>query len=118
MDVTERMAKRVAMPAFRAGFNRALTFGGPAEKRPFVLTGGNLAGFQALYKAQVTAAQRLGRRVNRLTFTPHMTLLYDTKRIVEQSVEPIEWTVHEFVLIHSHVGQHRYDILGRWRLAA
>jgi 2'-5' RNA ligase len=32
-------------------------------------------------------------------------------------VEPVEWDVDEIVLIHSHLGQTRHDILARWPLA-
>jgi len=35
-----------------------------------------------------------------------------------QPVEPFEWTVREFVLIHSLLGRTEYRVLGRWPLAA
>jgi 2'-5' RNA ligase len=48
--------------------------------------------------------------------TPHMTLLYTDKRIEEQRIEPIHWTIEEFVLIDSIQGQGCHEIVGRWPL--
>jgi 2'-5' RNA ligase len=42
-------------------------------------------------------------------------MLYDDVTAAPQSVAPVEWTVREFVLLHSHIGQGRpYNILARW----
>jgi 2'-5' RNA ligase len=62
------------------------------------------------------AMQQVGFRLKPATFLPHITLLYDKHRIREQSIEPIHWAVSEFVLIHSHIGQHRYTQLNRYPL--
>jgi len=60
----------------------------------------------ALAKAGVGARQS----------TPHLTLLYDARRVDEQPIDPIRWTVREFVLVHSLLGQTRYIPLGKWPL--
>lgn len=49
-------------------------------------------------------------------FRPHVTLLYDTRVVAPRTVEPVSWTVSEFVLIHSVVGHPGYRLLGRWPL--
>ena len=43
-------------------------------------------------------------------------MLYDWKHLVESEVAPIEWTVHEMLLIRSLVGRTRHDVLGRYPL--
>ncbi len=52
--------------------------------------------------------------------SPHVTLVYpDTKtEPFTRKVDPIQWEADELVLIHSHVGVTRHDLLGRWRLSA
>lgn len=51
-------------------------------------------------------------------FMPHMTLSYGDATIPETPLaEPVRWMVREVVLIHSIVGESRYEYLGRWELA-
>jgi len=51
------------------------------------------------------------------SFTPHITLSYSHGGMVEPAaIEPIEWTVREFVLVHSLAGRKDYRILARWAL--
>jgi len=45
-----------------------------------------------------------------------VTLLYDDVLVQERAVEPIRWTVSEFVLVHSLLGQTRHIPLARWSL--
>jgi 2'-5' RNA ligase len=47
-----------------------------------------------------------------------VTLLYDECGIKEQPIEPISWTVNEFVLVHSLLGKGRYIPLGKCCCAA
>ena len=51
-------------------------------------------------------------------FTPHVTLLYDPQSVAREPVEPVGWTVNEFVLVHSLLGQTRHLKIGRWPLPA
>jgi 2'-5' RNA ligase len=55
-------------------------------------------------------------RLGRSRSTPHMTLLYDDRSIPEQFVEPVVWTVQEFVLIRSLMGQSHHIEFDRWPL--
>ena len=43
-------------------------------------------------------------------------MLYDDRLVAWQAVEPVRWTVREFVLMHSLLGQHRHVPLARWPL--
>lgn len=50
------------------------------------------------------------------SFSPHQTLTYRKGAPFSRPVPGFQWSVSEFVLIHSHVGLHRHDIVGRWPL--
>ena len=56
-------------------------------------------------------AERPGYR-----FAPHMTLGYRIGESFSQRVAPVAWTADEIVLIDSHVGRTRHEVLGRWPL--
>lgn len=111
-DAAARTITATASP-FEVGFHRAGSFAGRPGNRPFVLRddGSN--------SALMVIQERL--RVNlvgkgRSGFTPHVTLLYDEQLVPEEEVRPVRWKVSEIVLIHSFVGQSRYETIGRWRL--
>ncbi|MGH8283840.1 MAG: 2'-5' RNA ligase family protein [Gammaproteobacteria bacterium] len=61
------------------------------------------------------AISGLARLVKR-EFTPHVTLLYGNNVMKPQSIEPIGWTVREFVLVHSLLGRTEHRVLERWPL--
>lgn len=50
------------------------------------------------------------------SFTPHETLAHRKGAPFEQRVEGFQWPVTDFVLVHSHVGLNRHDVIGRWLL--
>jgi 2'-5' RNA ligase len=50
-------------------------------------------------------------------FNPHMTLGYRDGQPFGMAVPPVAWTARELVLIHSHLGRTRHEVLGRWPLA-
>jgi len=81
-----------------------------------VLTGGDgVVGLTGFYKNLAGALLKTSGLRNTTSYTPHVTMLYDDLAVKPQSVAPVEWTVREFVLLHSHMGQSRpYNILARW----
>ncbi|XIA62535.1 2'-5' RNA ligase family protein [Bradyrhizobium sp. TZ2] len=102
---------------FAVSFDRTASFRGRPGNRPFVLIGeeglGRLQSFRRMLGAALT---RKGlRRVANTNFTPHVTLLYDARGVEEHPIEPIFWTVTEFVLIDSMKG---HDYRARWSLQA
>jgi 2'-5' RNA ligase len=108
-------AATVAMPAFNITFDHAMSFLG--RSRPLVLCGGEgVAGLIALQRALGNALQKGGLGRVKPQYTPHLTLLYDECGIKKHAIEPIGWTVSEFVLVHSLLGQGQYNVLRRWRL--
>jgi 2'-5' RNA ligase len=102
---------------FEVSFDRTASFRGGPGSRPFVLVGEKgLRGLQSFWQALAAALTRGGlRRLANTNFTPHVTLLYDARSADEYPVEPIVWTVAEFVLVHSLKG-HRHIV--RWGLRA
>jgi 2'-5' RNA ligase len=110
-------ANEVKASPFEVTFDRAQTFAGRARNRPFVLRskngGASVEAFQRKLGAEM-ATCGLGRYVR--PYTPHMTLLYDTADVAEHAIDPVTWTVTEFRLVHSLLGQTRHITLGEWRL--
>ena len=108
-------AVEVRMQPFAVMFDRTASFHGKPGNRPFVLVGGDglreLESFRRMLGAAMT--RRGLRRLANTNCTPHVTLLYDTRNVEEHPIEPIAWTVTEFVLIHSMKG---HDHLARWPL--
>lgn len=111
-------ASAVAMPSFEVVFDRAMSFSGRPRNRPFVLRGGEgVAALAAFQQALGLAMKKAGLgRWAESQFTPHVTLLYDDHGVTEQVVETISWTAHEFVLVHSLLGQSVHVPLARWPL--
>lgn len=102
---------------FEVSFDRTVSFRGGPGNRPFVLVGDKgLCRLQSFRRMLAAALMRRGvRRAASTNFTPHVTLLYDGRSADEYPVEPVVWTVAEFVLVHSLKG-HRH--IARWRLRA
>lgn len=105
------------LTAFTARFDRVGSFSARAARPPCVLLGDpDAAGWQQLHGdlgKRLAVAHLL--RPER-AFVPHVTLLYDTRAIATQPVEPIQWPVRELLLIHSLLGRTTYRVLGRWPL--
>lgn len=70
----------------------------------------------ALLRQQLAVALRRSGLRPKPTATPHMTLLYDRKVMIERPIEPIRWTATRFSLILSHVGCGHHQSLGEWTL--
>lgn len=116
-DVGEVATQFRAAP-FEAIFDQAMTLINKKDALPFVLgeTLVNLA-LHDFHRELGLALVRggLGKKVS-LQFTPHVTLLYDWRVVPRQIVEPIRWTVKEFVLIDSLYGQTEHITRGVWPL--
>lgn len=106
------------MAPFEVAFDRAASFSSAPRNRPFVLRGGDgVAALTEFQQALGIAMKKAGLgRWAKPAYTPHVTLLYDDRCVVEQAVEPINWTAREFVLVHSLLGQTRHVALLRWPL--
>lgn len=111
------IAGTVSMAPFKVAFDRVASFGGRSGKRALVLTGSEgVAGLvrfqQTLSLAMLKAGVGLRQRSK---FTPHLTMMY-ADQTSAFAIEPMSWTVNEFVLVDSLYGQSRHVLLGRWPL--
>lgn len=113
--VAGEAAAEVRMPPFEVSFDRSASFRGRPGNRPLVLVGdGGLDRLKSFRRTLGVAMARKGLRyLAKKDFTPHVTLLYADRNVEEHPIEPIRWTVNEFVLIHS---MHGHVHLARWPL--
>ncbi|HIV70086.1 MAG TPA: RNA 2',3'-cyclic phosphodiesterase [Candidatus Aquabacterium excrementipullorum] len=115
------VAASLRWPAFDIELDHVISFKAAADhRRPLVLQGrecvAELKAFQHDLDMALKRAGVVRRRGS--SFNPHLTLSYD--KDVGAAVEvspPIRWRATEFMLVHSFVGQSRYEMLGRWPLA-
>ena len=113
--VASDAAAEVRAPPFEVLFDRSVSFGGGPGNRPLVLVGDEgLDRLKSFRRTLGVAMARKGLRyLTKKDFTPHVTLLYADRNVEEHPIEPIRWTVNEFVLIHS---MHGHIHLARWPL--
>lgn len=104
-------AATVKMRPFNVTFDRA---GG--TRGPFLLRASDgSAALMEFRKILRTALVKAGVRDQvKTAFSPHMTLSYDFSDVPEQQVEPITWTVNQFVLIESLLGKHQHVKRESW----
>jgi 2'-5' RNA ligase len=101
---------------FAIRFDRAGSFLRKQRTLPLVLRGG--AGVIPLIAFQDALGKALAHRGFRPSshYTPHMTLLYDSRYVEARDVAPVAWAARDFVLIRSFIGKSRYETVGRWSL--
>ncbi len=118
VEAASRAAAMLAASPFEVTFDRAGSFDSRTSNHPFVLSSGEGAASLNTFRnglADAMARAKVGRKMT-AQFTPHVTLLYDRKCVEPLPIAPIRWTVREFVLLHSLLGQTRHIQLGRWSL--
>ena len=118
VNLASGAASQVNVPAFDVAFKRVESFRNSTGVYPFVLTGDKDArAWKGLHEALRVALTNAGLGgATRGDFTPHVTLTYDKVRVKPVAIEPITWTVKDFVLIHSLLGKTTHHHLGRWTL--
>ena len=96
-------------------FDQAMARGRRTQK-PLILIGSHLQpALVALHRQLGMALADVGEPA-RKSFTPHMTLAYVPDELILQAVPPLCWTARHLSLIWSHVGETRYEYVGRWPL--
>lgn len=111
-------AASIRVPQFDVVFDRVMSFDRKRRDQPFVLRASHdLAALVTFHRALGAAMMKvgLGRWVS-MHFTPHMTMLYDKHVVAQRPVEPVRWTVRDFVLVHSLVGHGQHRHLAHWPL--
>lgn len=122
VSALSEVADRVRQPPVPVRLDRLGRFDrGEGRSCPVVLCSSSpssLRGLQTLQEDLANRARVAGFPVRvRAGFEPHMTLLYDRHPLVAQPAGPFAWTAHDFVLIHSFIGERRHEVLGRWPLS-
>jgi 2'-5' RNA ligase len=120
-DEIVRLAKEAAAQVdaapFDVAFPRAESFRNRTGIYPFVLTTRDDAAWRPLHVPLGAALKRVGLGgATQGEFKPHVTLVYDKLRVKPSAIEPLGWTVRDFVLVHSALGKTAHTHLGRWRL--
>jgi len=112
------VAASVSARPFDVAFNRVGTWTSGDSPWPLVLWGDEgVIGAEGLHTAIHRAMVRTGMAPRREPqIVPHLTLLRDRAVMPEAFIDPIRWTVREFVLIHSLHGKGRHDVVGRFPL--
>jgi len=115
LEAIGRATARISLPAFDVVFDQAELF--PRSGALFLKESTRADGFSTLKKLLAASLKAEDVRCTQSP-APHITLLYDRKAVSKQPVEPVTWTLKEFVLVHSEIGKagKPYDIVGRWPL--
>lgn len=119
IDKARDAAATVRAKPFTVTFNRLGTW--PAGDNPCVVLSGDegVIGVNLLYSTIHRALVRAGMAPRREAgIAPHLTFVYDKAPVPETLIEPVSWTVDEFVLIYAVHGEGRFDVVGRWPLTA
>lgn len=117
VELARHVGSMIEAKPFDVSFDCLSAFGGGA----LVLRGNDsVPPLQAFWRnlAAVIADSPLRPFVTN-SIEPHVTLLRDkvrVRKVHERAIDPICWTVRDFVLIHSFIRQGRYEVLGRWQL--
>ena len=120
-EVAAAAAESVRAPPFELCFERLKSFTSPPGRTrrslPLVLLTEDSAPLRTLRQRLAQAIASTGRFPDAVqAITPHVTLLYDPKPVVEQSVPRLGWTARDFVLVRSLVGKSEHQVLARHAL--
>lgn len=110
-------AGAVKLPPFRIVFDRIMGWKGGRNRPVVLLTGEGAEAIADLCEAIAAALQDAGIRPGGWSAAnPHLTLAYAPEMGPEQPIDPIAWTVRDFVLIKNSYGMGQHEHLGRWAL--
>lgn len=113
VDVLQAVGRSIDCPPVEVSLDVASGSGRSVALRPALRN----PGLAALHDRIAASARRHGV-VERegYRFAPHMTLGYGDTVSFSRAIAPIAWVAEELVLIDSHAGRTRHEVLGRWRL--
>lgn len=117
IDAVEACGNAVRMRPFTVSLNVVKNFHRKSGIPLIVLCGDDgVLGLRTLHDTLGTALKRTFGSIRSSSFEPHMTLSYRAMRIADTPIEPINFTIREFTLVSSLVGQGRHVVLSRWQL--
>lgn len=100
--------QEIGVRPFVLTFDKVESFGS-GQRWCVVLTGSR--GIAGLYELQRKLISRFSGQERMGRFLPHMTLMYARHFVEKQPIAPVSWTVREFLLLHSHYGTGRQDVV-------
>ena len=118
VDAAATAASRVRHEPFEVTLARASSFSTRNDKQPCVLLcPEERPPIHGLWRelSNRLMAGGFGRYLKR-EFTPHVTVLYDTRVLTPHAIEPIRWQARDFALVRSWQGE--YEMIGSWPLRA
>ena len=118
VDAATKAASRVRHEPFEVTLARASSFSTRSDKQPCVLLcPEERPPIHGLWRelSNRLMAGGFGRYLKR-EFTPHVTVLYDTRVLTPHAIEPIRWQARDFALVRSWQGE--YETIGSWPLRA
>ncbi|KAF1711838.1 hypothetical protein CSC73_03620 [Pseudoxanthomonas sacheonensis] len=118
VEAATTAALRVRHAPFEVTLARASSFPTRSDKHPCVLLcPEERPPVHGLWRelSNRLMAGGFGRYLKR-EFTPHVTVLYDTRVLIPQAIEPIRWQARDFALVRSWQGE--YEVVGSWALRA
>lgn len=118
IDRAKAAAAEVAMPPFVVALDRVGSWGrGDGPKSMVLRADDGVIGANLLHEKIHAALARAGSVGGAEPhIAPHLTLLRDKAEAPMEFVDPVKWTVEEFVLLDSVRGEGRHELLGRWPL--
>lgn len=118
IDKAKAALSTVTMPPFVVALNRAVSWKGRAGRQLLALLGDEGVVGVDMLRAQIHAAlAEASLKPRRYEETiPHLTLAYGKLELPDEIIVDVRWTVREFVLVDSLVGESHHDVLHRWPL--
>ena len=123
LDAALEIGDAIRHPRFDISFDRLTTWGRPAgrtdrRQRPTVLTcSTGQREFAALHASLRREMLRHGLKGGPASTVPHVTLWYDPASIPELLLaRPFRWSVRQFWLVRTTLGEPRPECLGEWQL--
>ena len=113
VSLAAKAASQVTACPFTVAMNRVESWTHNRAKGPVALLGDE--GVIGVDQLHHRLANAFGQAPDQ-GFNAHMSLAWTATPFAPEPVEPLVWTVREFVLAHSFVGQSRYEILERFPL--
>ncbi|QGP79238.1 2'-5' RNA ligase family protein [Sphingobium sp. CAP-1] len=113
IDALHRAATRIMADPFDLLLDRLCYGGRSAALRP----SRSNAALVRLQRQVANAMQRAGATPREdWHFSPHQTLFYRDGPPAQRRIDGFGWRVEQLVLICSHVGRTRHDVVGTWAL--
>lgn len=114
-----RAGDSIRFAPFAVTFDEALTYRNRRAAMPFVLTaqvGSEAVNGLRFQIGNAYSIMRGGTSYKHRPISPHVTLVWDSIVVPKQPIKPVSMIVQELALVHSHIGESRYDIVRRWPL--